>query len=110
MSDPITGDLAEFFVDEITIEPYTGQDVFGDETYGTAATYACRMKGKHKTVRLQTGEEKVSTVQAVLNSVAGATNQDRVTLPARFKPNSPPIMAVEVSTDENGPHHERLMF
>ena len=111
MSEELLGDLADFLKDEITVEPWLSQDGFGAETFGPGVTFKTRVRGHHKRVLSTSGEEKVSTVQAgPLPPTPVFSDRDRVTLPARFKPNQPPIIAVGASSDENGPHHQRLMF
>ena len=38
------------------------------------------------------------------------TADDRYTLPSRFDPQQPKAINIDHETDENGPHHEVVMF
>ncbi len=110
MPDSLMEGLEEFLVDEITIEPYVSQTGFGDKSYGAPVTLKCRITGKHKIVRNAAGQERVSTVQVLLERPIGVTAKDRFTLPARFNLTEPVPVAVRQATDETGLHHERIMF
>ena len=110
MPDSLMEGLEEFLVDEITIEPWLSQTGFGEPSYGPPVTLKCRITGKHKTVKDAAGQERVSTVQVLLERAIDATSQDRYTLPARFNLTEPEPLAITQATDENGPHHERIMF
>lgn len=98
--------LLALMPDTVTVEAYSTQNVYNEATYGAASTYQCRVQGQTKMIRTPAGEEKVSTVQVYLASAAGITVRDRITLPARFAPTTPEIMAVAHYGDESGPYSE----
>jgi hypothetical protein len=108
------------YPDEITVEPHTTTDEFGNRQYGTAFTVKARITGRTKLVLDQDGQERVSSVQA---SIAGAYNlkaTDRYTLPLRYSVNpadpsdlgarQPQALGVDRLPDEHGAHHEIVQF
>lgn len=99
---PIDPELVALMQDSITIEPYTGQSVNTEETYGSSVSYTCRVVGRRKMVRTATGEEAVSQVTVWLDRVADINPRSRITLPSRFTPQQPPILAIESFPDEQG--------
>ena len=104
MDAPLLGLLA----DTVTLEAYASQNQYGETTYSAATTHACHISGKVQTVTDQAGNERVSRVQVYLGSAAGVTVRDRVTLPTRFSPTQPVILAVRHYADEVGAYSETL--
>ena len=100
---------ADLMPDTVTLEPWTGQDGYGEPTYGDPVTYPARVVGKTRLVRTVSGEEKVSTVTVYLGAVPGASPQDRVTLPSRFVPQQPIILAIERIPDETGALYDAVL-
>lgn len=99
---PIDQALRDLMQDTITIEPYTGQNVNQESTYGASTSYTCRVVGKRTIVRRPNGQEAVSTAHAHLDRLAGIDPRSRITLPSRFTPQQPPILSVESLPDEDG--------
>lgn len=108
--DSIVNDLLEFFPDNITIETFVSSDGMGARTYGPGVIWKGRVKGQHKLVRDTDGVDQMSTVNVVFAGAPGCSAKDRFTLPARFVPQQPKAISIDSSTDENGPHHERVYF
>lgn len=107
---PITGPLADLFPDTVTVRSTT-RDTFGKITgYGPTQVLRARCVGQHRTIRDLQGREHRSSVVAIFNGVFSLTTEHEYTLPTRFNPNRPPALSVETETDENGPHHETVMF
>jgi len=94
--------LLSLMPDTITLEAYSTQNAYNEPTYAAATTHQCRVQGRVKMVRTVQGDEKVSTVQVYLATAAGVTVRDRVTLPTRFTPRQPVILAVDYRSDEQG--------
>ena len=88
--------------DTVTIEPYSGQNVNQENTYGASVSYTCRVVGKRKSVRRPNGQEAVSTAQVYLDRHVAVDPNSRITLPSRFTPQQPPILQVESLPDEDG--------
>lgn len=92
----------DFMTQEVSLEPYTGQDAYSQPSFGPATTYPARVVGRTRLVRTILGDERVSTVTVYLGRLAQATPRDRLTLPAEFIPRQPPILAIEKLADERG--------
>lgn len=111
MAGSIVPELADMFGDEIAWEKALTFDVFGDATsYDSSVPIACHLKGNHIIVLDRNGDEQKSTVQAILAGVFGVAIADRYTLPAGYDPLKPAAIQVAKKNDENGPHHEVVMF
>ncbi len=110
MAGSLIPELLDLMPDTVTIRPAGVDDGMGNVTVGAPFTARCRIKGQHKLVKDDSGKETMSTVQVWLAGVFGVKREDEVTLPSRFSPQKPPIITVVEITDENGPHHERIMF
>lgn len=89
-------------LDTVTLERWTGRDAYGVDTFGPAETYPARVSGRVRRIMTVTGDERVSTATIYFDQSPGITPFDRVTLPARFVPRSPPILAIRTSPDDLG--------
>ena len=89
----------------IIVTPYSAQNRYGEPTYGTAKEYKGRVQQKVRQVRDLTGEERVSMVTIFLDTTDAITPRDKLTLPAGFTPQTPPIISVARQSDEAGLHH-----
>jgi hypothetical protein len=98
--------LLSLMADTVTIESASTHNEYGETTYGAASTYQARVQGRVKMIRTPMGDEKVSTVQVYLAQVTSVTVRDRLTLPARYDPTTPDILAVVQAVDENGAYGE----
>lgn len=98
-------DLLSLFSQTITIAPYSGQNSYGESTWGTAVSYAARVEGKMQMVRDSLGAERVSSVTCYVATTTAISPKDKLTLPSGWTPASPPILAVQRQTDELGDHH-----
>lgn len=109
--NPILDDLLDLFPDTVTVEESLGEDKYGKALgYGPAKVYPARVAGQIKMVRGMDGQERVSSLQVLLGTNEKISVKARFTLPARYVPNQPKAIAVRESTDENGPHHNRVYF
>lgn len=92
--------------DTVTVEPYSSQNKYGEESYGAAVSYRARCVGKVVKVTDMNGNERVSTVTTYLNAApTSLTVRDRITLPSRFTVTTPEILAIGLVPDESGHHH-----
>lgn len=64
----------------VTIEPFTGQDMNGDRTYGPAVTYSCREEAVVRLIKNQQGEDVVNTSRVFLAPNVVVGYYDRITL------------------------------
>jgi len=109
--DPIVDDLLDLMPDEIGVEPYIDSDGRGKANSDALVNRTCRIStGHQKIVRDAAGKEVVSTIMVVLGGAFNIRALDRFTLPVRFSPRQPVAISVVHSSDENGPHHERVFF
>jgi hypothetical protein len=106
----IVDELADMFPDSISYQAPGTFDGWGDDTPAAAVSIPCYIEGENKIVRDAQGIEKVSTVQAILAGVFGVKVGGVFTLPARFSPNKPEAISIEFVSDEDGAHHEVVMF
>lgn len=103
-------EFEEFYNDEVIRSAYTGQDGYGQATFGSAVTHLCRVVRKPQIVR-QTGggetagsiREVISTSQIFSKSIVGWGLRDKVTL---ADGTTPKILQIVTYPDEDGPHHE----
>ena len=101
-------DFDDFMTDFVTIEPFTARDGYGDATYGAAVSYACRVMTDQQQVTTVQGEQVVSRGKIYIMGNPVIDGNDRITLPAGNVPLQPPIIRVDVMTDELGPHHVEI--
>jgi len=98
-------ELLSLMPHEITVAPYSSQDRYGAPTFGTAVSYTALVQQKVRQVRDLAGEERVSMVTVYVNTTTAITPRDKLTLPAGFTPQTPPIISVARQSDESGLHH-----
>jgi hypothetical protein len=110
MAAPLIADLLDLMPDTI-ITRTTTRDAFGKITArGPDVPVRARIKGQHRLFRGVGGQERISNIRATIAGVFNLTANHEYVLPARFSPQTPPALAVDTVTDENGPHHEVVHF
>lgn len=98
-------DVLPLMVQTVTLTPWTGQNAYGEPTYGTAVSYTARVEGKVRMVRDSIGVERVSTVAVYLATTTSISPKDKLTLPSGWTPQSPPLLAVQRHADDSGDSH-----
>ena len=75
--------LQHLFTRTITIEPWAGQNTFGEASYGAAVSYLARIEPT--TIRTS-GENQVvmSGVKVILNTYVQVDPRDRVKIPSAY--------------------------
>lgn len=91
--------------DTVTLAAPSSLNRAGEATYGTATTYQAHCQGKVQRVTDATGQERISTVTTYVIGTVAATTKWQITLPSRFSPSQPPIIAVGQHTGDQGWHH-----
>lgn len=86
--------LLELYEDTITVEPLSAESSARVRTYGTAVTYKAQLQQGAKRVTANDGSEVVSTMQAMIPERVFIDQRSRVTLPAGFVPNQPPVRGI----------------
>ena len=85
----------------VSIQPWTGNNQYGQPTYGTAQTVQCALVGQMKLVRDSKGQQVPSRSQVYLMSSMAVGPQDLVTLSTQDVGSTmtsllqPPILGVE---------------
>lgn len=98
-------DLLSLMPHTVIIAPWTGQNAYGEPTYGAAVSYTARVQGKMRMMIDANGVERVSSVTVYVATTAAIGPKDKLTLPGGWTPASPPIIAVQRVSDEHGDHH-----
>lgn len=100
----------DLLTQEVTRNPYTGQDLYGQPSFGASEAVQCRIVYKPEIIRRRgSGEatgtirEIVSTAKVYCRAVVGWSLRDQITLPGGEQP---VILEVQNYPDEDGPHHE----
>ncbi len=114
MPDPITGQLADMASEILIAQPGTEDETGAFTAAGTALSIEnCRIVGKRKMTIDGAGREIVSNFHVIVLGLNALTSEGfRYTLPStRPEPRTNlKAIAVEIVTDENGPHHEVVDF
>jgi len=103
---PLEQDFLEWFSSTVTIEPYTGQNLYGEPDYGDAVEYPALIRYRTRKVLDREGREVVSSAQVYLNGDVGIDVRDRITLPDGT---SPVIISIEKYPDETGNIHHKVV-
>ena len=100
--------LRSFLTVRIAVEPWTGQNVYGDATYGTSVSMPARISKKPKLVRADDGRETVAgSIAWVDPAFVTIGPKDRVTLPDG---STPPVLSIDRIPDERGRVCTRINF
>lgn len=112
MADAIVSDLLDMMADTLVAQPGALDGFGGWSPSGAALSLPCYISGRNRLTRDLTGREVTSTVQVYVGGAYGLTvDGHRYTLPSRFEPNSGlTAIGVRRLADENGAHHEVVMF
>lgn len=87
--------LAGMFEDTVTVEPFSSETGARVQSFGSAVTYrALVQRGARRTIG-PSGREVISNVQITIPQRVAIDQRSRVTLPAGFVPQQPPIIGVE---------------
>ena len=101
-------DFADFMIDTVTIEPLTARDDYGAAFYGAGVSYPCRIDGQTKQTVNVNGVERSVNAMIYISGNPIILPADRLTLPATFNPQQPPMLKVNMFSDETGPHHVEI--
>ena len=105
-----------FLPETVTYEPYLSEDGYGARTFGAAKSVLARVENKTSLVRDISGREVPSRGRLFMKptatdaSAVRPTIKDRVTLPASYSPQAPPIIDVLAVNDSDGVHHYELVI
>lgn len=101
--------FADLLHDTITIESLLSRDGYDAPTFGPAVTYTGRVSGSNDQLVTESGREQTAMVVVTILGDPPIQPGDRLTLPAGWVPQQPPITHVERYHDESGVHHIRVV-
>lgn len=87
--------LEELQFDTVTIEPFSSFDASQAPTYGAAVTYTAQVIPATERIINAQGREVTSTATVIIQNRVAVDHRSRITLPAGFTPQTPPIQRVE---------------
>ena len=88
------GALDELLFETVTIEPFSSLSVTQAPSYGSAVTYNAQVLPFAQKLVDRQGKEFDSTGRVIIPDRVAVDLRDRLTLPAAFTPNQPPIRMV----------------
>lgn len=101
-------DLAPLFGATIQHAPATGFNAYGEPaSFGPATPYAARVVYRARQIRDAKGQRTISRGEVWIAGTPAVGLNDTITLPDG---STPPILSVELLTDENGPSHAHVYF
>lgn len=102
-------DWLDMMPDQVTIFAWVSRSVSNVPTYSTTGVvYPAHIELKNRLIVAANGQEVMSRGRIYLGTAAIPDVKDKLVLPSNYVPLSPPILAVNVSTDENGDHNTIL--
>lgn len=102
-------ELLELMSDVITYEAPSGTYTDrGQPNYAAAVTYPCHIDpaSGDEIVRGPSGEENRAKWTIYVGTTTVLNPEGRITLPAGFDPQTPPVFSIERRADETGSHHQ----
>jgi len=87
--------LEELLPDEITIEPFKSVTSGQASTYGTAVTYKAQVVSEYRRMIGRDGRDVVSSARVLIPDRVHIDPRSRITLPAGWVPQQPPILSVK---------------
>lgn len=109
MGTPSFSDWLDFMPETVTVNSYVSQSVSGAKTYNpTAVSYPARIELKNHRIVDMNGREILAKGRVFLGTTTIIDTRDKLTLPAGYVPQTPPILAVNPVADESGTHHVTL--
>ena len=111
MANILAADVSEWLdlmADTVTVAPWSSQSASGVPTYGAAVSYTARVEMKNHLIVDAQGREVLARGRVFMATTTVPSVKDKVTLPSRYVPVSPPILAVSPASDNLGMHHVTL--
>lgn len=102
--------LLELMVHTCTLAPSTGENEYGEPTFGTAITPACYVKYGAKHTYADGGLIKVEDGYVILDGVYPVEESWSLTVPVPGGTRAVKITSVDQYGDEDGFHHTTVHF
>ena len=87
--------LSELMFDQVVIEPYASMSASQAPTFGSPVTYNAQVLPWYEMVLDANGKQWKSTFKVIIPERVAVDVRSRITLPAGFTPNQPPIKQVQ---------------
>ena len=87
--------LLDLMFDQVVIEPYVSMSASQAPTFGTGVTYDAQVLPWSEMVLDSNGKQWKSTFKVIIPERVAVDVRSRITLPAGFTPNQPPIKQVQ---------------
>lgn len=104
-TNAIDPDLAVLMTSVVVIEPWTGQDAYGQPAFGAPMEYKARLAGVARLWRKTATLEQTPDYAIFLAGAYNVTVKDRITLPDGTQP---PIISVDNYPDEHGMYYQTI--
>lgn len=99
------GEWADFMPDTISINAFVSRGSSGITYSATTNTYPAYIELKNHLVIDSQGREVMARGTVYVGTASMIGIEDLLTLPSRYVPQQPPIIAVRPVSDESGVHH-----
>ncbi len=100
-------DWADCMPTTVTLAPNTGLDKYGQRLFGAGVDVLSRVQEHVERVTIPSGEEVLARGRVYLAEITGVTPAYMIILPDGT---TPEILTVRNVNDEDGPHHEVILF
>lgn len=101
-------DWLDLMPDTVSYEPLASRDGEAKPSFGTLVSYRARVVYKEiRTSNRASGQDAIGAGEVWFAGVLTPTIDDRITLPGGAQPN---ILNWSTYTDEDGPHHTKVIF
>jgi hypothetical protein len=97
----------ELFSDYVTLKPRVSIDQYGSASFSVGASVAARVQGQYEIIATPDGRDKVQTGVAYLYGTPTVDTSYGMVLSDASEVS---ILAVDLVTDEEGPHHTVIRF
>lgn len=87
--------LLELMTDTVTIEPFSSMSGSQAHSYGAPVSYQAQVLPCTERIINQAGREVTSTASVIIPGRIAVDHRSRITLPAGFSPQKPPIQKIE---------------
>lgn len=94
--------LAKMLTQTLIVQPYTGNDAYGEPTYGEAQNWSCLQFALPDRTITKDGAIVIDWCMVITSPQAPVTALSLITLPDN---SVLPVLGVETVFDERGPHH-----
>ncbi len=96
----------DLMADTVTYKPAASTDAYGEETFGDPVTIQCRVVTKRRFIRTVQGDEREVNTEITTGGFFDVSDNGMIVIDG----SEHKIQAVETFTDEEGPHHQKVLL